>query len=442
MAPFVVLLAGIALLPMIPATAKAWERNTVKLALALGLGLPTAIGVWLVGGSHLVTHSMLEYIQFIALLASLFVVTGGIHLAGDIEATPRHNTIVLALGAVLASFIGTTGAAMLLARPLLNINRQREYRSHTMVFMIFIVANCGGLLTPLGDPPLYVGLMRGVPFSWTFSLFGPWLFVNALLLLTYYALERREHARESAFALAWDQQQKVPLRLHGGSNIVWLGVIIASVALLGDHLWLKVGVQLAVAAASYLLTNKQLRFVDNDFTWRPIIEVAVLFVGIFLTMIPALEFLRVHAWAMPLNQYTFFGFTGTLSAVLDNTPTYLAFFDMAGALTLPGPTVAGVPELYLTAISLGAVTCGAITYIGNGPNFMIKAVAEERSVQMPSFGRYVVWALEFLVPVLVALVCLFISQLTLVRIVGAAIVAVVVALDLRLILRHRRPVAP
>jgi Na+/H+ antiporter NhaD/arsenite permease-like protein len=441
MAPFVILLGCIAVFPILPAAAKLWERNWVKLVVALGLGVPTAIGAWLVAGHEAVAHSMLEYVQFIVLLASLFTVTGGIYVAGDIRATPRNNTLVLALGALLASFVGTTGAAMLLARPILNINREREYRSHTMVFMIFIVANCGGLLTPLGDPPLYVGLMRGVPFLWTFTLFGPWLFVNALLLFTYYALDRREYAKESTFALAWDEQTRTPISLRGASNIIWLAVIIASVALLGDYIWLKIGVQVAVSVASYLITNKQLRFDANEFTWSPIIEVAFLFIGIFLTMIPALEFLRENAHAMPLNEYTFFGFTGALSAVLDNTPTYLAFFDMAGTLSIPGPVVAGVPELYLTAISLGAVTCGAITYIGNGPNFMIKAVAEERDVQMPSFGRYVAWSVEFLVPILVSLVCLFISELLPVKIVGLAIAAVVVCRGGRWIVKNRLPSA-
>jgi Na+/H+ antiporter NhaD/arsenite permease-like protein len=437
MVPFVLLLGCIAVFPIWPAVSKLWERNSVKLAVALGLGLPTALGVWLVAGPDAVAHSMAEYVQFIVLLASLFTVTGGIFVAGDVEATPRNNTLVLALGAVLASFVGTTGAAMLLARPLLNINREREHRSHTMVFMIFIVANCGGLLTPLGDPPLYVGLMRGVPFLWTFTLIGPWLFVNALLLFSYYALDRREHAKESAFARAWDEQARAPISLAGASNIGWLSLIIASVALLGDHVWLKVGVQVAAAAASYLLTNKQIRFDANEFTWGPIVEVAALFVGIFLTMIPALEFLRANAHAMPLNEYTFFGLTGALSAVLDNTPTYLAFFDMAGTLAVPGAVVAGVPELYLTAISLGAVTCGAITYIGNGPNFMIKAVAEEREVRMPSFGRYVLWSLEFLVPVLVALVCLFISGLLPVKVAGLVVTAAVVARGARWIVKSR-----
>jgi Na+/H+ antiporter NhaD/arsenite permease-like protein len=422
MLPFVALLACIAVLPLVPATARYWDHNWFKLAVSMLLGLPVGLWIWFGVDPHLVQHSMAEYGQFIVLLASLFVVTGGIFVAGDLKATPRNNTLLLGAGAILASFAGTTGAAMLLIRPILNTNAERRHKAHTMVFAILIVANCGGLLTPLGDPPLYVGLMRGVPFTWTFSLFLPWLFVNGLLLFTYYALDSRRYAEEPAAALAQDRAEATPLSMRGSVNIVWLAVIIASVAFLGDWPWIKVAVQIAAAAASFLLTPKKVRFGDNEFTWSPIIEVAFLFAGIFLTMIPALQILRSEAHSLPLNEYTFFGFTGALSAVLDNTPTYLAFFDMGQELAVPGaPIVAGVPELYLTAIALGAVTCGAITYIGNGPNFMVKAIAEERGVNMPSFGHYVVWAGIYLVPILVALVCVFISPLWQVKLVGGVL---------------------
>jgi Na+/H+ antiporter NhaD/arsenite permease-like protein len=439
MLPFVVLLGSVAVAPLVPATASKWESNWSKLAVSLGLGLPVGLWVWLAGDHHLVTHALAEYGQFIVLLASLFTITGGIHLAGDLRATPRNNTAILALGAALASFVGTTGAAMLLIRPLLNTNRQRTQRAHTVVFAIIIVANCGGLLTPLGDPPLYVGLMEGVPFTWTFSLFGPWLFTNGLLLFSYYALDTLKCASEPAEARLADERQAAPLRLQGGANIVWLAFVIASVALLGPWPWIKVAVQLAAAAASMATTPKSIRWGANEVTWGPIIEVAVLFAGIFLTMIPALAILRAEAHSLPLNEYTFFGFTGALSAVLDNTPTYLAFFDMGQELTVPGvAAVAGVPGHYLTAIALGAVTCGAITYIGNGPNFMVKAVAEERGVEMPSFGGYVGWTVSHLVPVLVALVCLFISPLPLVKTAGAVVTLAVVARGVGWLVKARR----
>ncbi|MCL1837826.1 MAG: sodium:proton antiporter [Propionibacteriaceae bacterium] len=440
--PFVIMLACIAVLPLMPKLHHYWERNIVKLAVALILGIPTAAWIWFgfEHGAELVEHSMLEYVQFITLLFSLFVVSGGIFLAGDIHAMPRNNTILLAVGGLLASFIGTTGAAMLLIRPILNSNRERENKVHTVVFAILIVANCGGMLTPLGDPPLYLGLMRGVPFTWTFSLFPMWLFINGLLLLLYYAIDRVQYAKESEFALSWNEQVETPLRVRGGTNIIWLLVIIASVAFLGEFIWIKIAVQLGAAVASYLITNKQIRFDDNEFSWAPILEVAALFIGIFLTMIPALEYLREHAAQLPLNIYTLFVFTGSLSSVLDNAPTYLTFFEMSTQLSVPGDIlVAGVPQSYLLSISLAAVACGAITYIGNGPNFMVKTVAEERGVEMPSFGGYVIWTFKYLVPILVAMVCIFLSSELIVKIIGAVIAVGIVVWAVFMIVKNPLP---
>ncbi len=422
--PFALLLASIAILPLLPATEHLWERNAVKLGVALVLGLP--IAVWFVAAGHgeEVVHALVEYGQFILLLLALFVVAGGIYLVGDIRATPRNNTIFLAVGGILASFIGTTGAAMLLIRPLLNTNRERTHRAHTVIFTILIVANCGGLLTPLGDPPLFLGFLRGVPFAWTFSLLPQWAFVNGMLLLTYYALDRRQYAQEPTEAIAFDDSAVTPLGVAGKINFLFFAMIIAAVAFVPSlHLeaileghaawtdwvpWREL-VFLLAAAGSFLLGNKEVRFHLNQFTWTPILEVAALFIGIFLTMIPALNYLAQVAPSLPLNAITFFVFTGSLSAVLDNAPTYATFFEMAAQL--PGePLVAGVPAHYLTSISLGAVLCGAITYIGNGPNFMTKAVAEGAGVTMPSFGGYVRWTFIFLVPTLAALVLLFIAE--------------------------------
>ena len=434
--PFVLMLAVIAVAPLIPGVGEMWEKLGTKLVVALILGVPTAVAVWVTLSPDLVLSSLQEYIEFISLIASLFIVCGGFFLAGDLRATPRNNAILLGIGGLLASFIGTTGAAMVMIRPLLNANHERKNKAHTVIFAIFIIANCGGLLTPLGDPPLYIGLMRGVPFTWTFSLTPEWLFINGLLLLTYIGLDRRFYAAEGAESIAQDQENATRINLHGRLNLVWLVVIIASVAFLGEFVWIKVLVQIGAAAASYFLTNKQTRFTDNEFSWGPILEVAILFLGIFLTMIPALAYLRAIAGSLPLNEYTFFGFTGALSSVLDNAPTYLTFFEMG--TQMPGETlVAGVPTLYLEAISLGAVTCGAITYIGNGPNFMVKAIAEERGIVMPSFGRYVVWACAYLVPILVAMVCLFISPNLWVKLVGAALTIVLVVRPVTQILRTR-----
>ncbi|MBI4129574.1 sodium:proton antiporter [Candidatus Peregrinibacteria bacterium] len=420
--PFAVLLGCIALCPVLPKVSHLWHHLWFQSVVALGLGTP--VGVWMVaaGNAHGVIHSIVEYVQFILLLAALFVVSGGIYVSGDIQASPRNNCLFLGLGAVAASFIGTTGAAMLFLRPLLNTNKERTHRRHTVVFFIFLVANCGGLLTPLGDPPLFLGMLRGVPFMWTFGLFPHWLFVNGLLLLIYYGLDRREYAREPWRAIRRDDTQIAAIRMYGRWNLLWLAGIVASVAFLPsvdidafgtNHEWqhllpIRELVLVGLTGVS-LLGNHQPRK-KNEFTWGPILEVAALFSGIFLAMIPALGYLRQVAPSLPLDRVSLFLFTGGLSSVLDNAPTYLTFFEMAG--TLPGePRVAGVPEVLLVSISLGAVFFGAMTYIGNGPNFMVKAVAERAGVAMPSFVAYtLIWAARYLLPILVALALCFIAE--------------------------------
>ena len=398
--PFVLMLLGIAVFPLVPQLAHLWERPRNQLLYALVLGMPVAIGLLVAAHPELVAHALIEYVQFIVLLLALFTVSGGIVLRGDLAATPRTNTAFLAVGGLLASFIGTTGAAMLLIRPILATNAERRYRAHTVVFTIFVVANCGGLLTPLGDPPLFLGMLRGVPFTWTFSLLPVWLFVNALLLLSYWALDRRFHAREKPEALEMDTENRTPLSVAGASNLIWFAVIIFAVALIPSldidavaHGQLE-GVNwvpwreltmLAAAACSFVIGSKAIRFEENEFTWAPIQEVGALFVGIFLTMVPALQVLRAAAPNLPLNEITLFVFTGGLSSVLDNAPTYVTFFEMATQIA-GEPRVANVPEALLVSISLGAVLCGALTYIGNGPNFMVKSVAEDGGVSM-QIGR-------------------------------------------------------
>ena len=454
MLPFVALLASIAIMPLARPTRHLWERASFQLGLALALGLPVAAAVWVLDDPGRVVHALVEYGQFIVLLLALFVVSGGLFLKGDIRATPRNNTIFLAIGGLAASFIGTTGAAMLLIRPLLNTNKERRHKAHTVIFAIFVVANCGGLLTPLGDPPLFLGMLRGVPFTWTFTLLPEWLFVNALLLLSYYALDRRRFRAEDPDDVAHDIADVEPLGLRGGLNFLWFAVIVAAVAFApsidlhaiesghaGAWAWVPVRelLMLGAAASSYVATPRRVRFGDNEFSWGPIAEVAALFVGIFLTMIPALAFLGQVAPRLPLNEVTFFLFTGGLSAVLDNAPTYATFYEMASQVPVPpGVELIGttppVPESFLVAISLGAVFCGALTYIGNGPNFMVKSVAESRGVEMPSFGGYVLWSFAYLGPILVALLCLFIADGVLATALGAAAALFVVAravLDLR-----------
>lgn len=452
--PFVLMLLAIAIFPLWPKAAKYWERHAFQFAWSLILGVPVAI--WLVAGGEggFVIEKMWEYVQFIILLFSLFVVSGGIFLAGDIRATPRNNTIFLCVGSVLASFVGTTGAAMLLIRPVLNTNKERTHKAHTVLFLIFIVANCGGLLTPLGDPPLFLGFLNGVPFVWTFGLWKEWLFVNGLLLLSFWAIDTKFYAMEPKKAIVADETERQPLSVRGGLNFLWLAVIVAAVAAAPsidlaaieqgaasglDFVPLREILMLAAAGASYALTKKSVRFGDNEFEWGPIIEVAALFIGIFLTMMPALRYLAQVAPHLPLNRVTFFAFSGSLSSVLDNTPTYLTFFEMARTLEIPGaPVVAGVPEPYLVAISLGSVFCGAMTYIGNGPNFMVKSVADSRGVKMPSFGGYILKSLEHLLPILLAMCLLFIAEGLVAKLFGVLCIVFVLGIATKDLVKARQ----
>lgn len=456
--PFVCMLGAIAVAPLVPAVAHHWEKPRNQLIYALALGIPVAIGVLAVGKWDLVVHALVEYGQFICLLLALFVVSGGIVLRGDIAATPRTNTLFLALGGVLASFIGTTGAAMLLIRPILRTNSEREHRAHTVVFTIFIVANCGGLLTPLGDPPLFLGMLRGVPFTWTFHLVWEWMFVVGLLLISYWALDRKMYAKETSEHLVDEATHIEPIRLAGAVNLIWFVVIIGAVAKIPSvdaHVlthgheggaptmwwefvpWREL-VMLAAAGASVVFGRKEIRD-ENEFEMGPIKEVGALFIGIFLTMIPALAVVRSIAPSLHLDQVTVFLFTGGLSAVLDNAPTYVTFFEMSRTLAdqFPGePLVAGVPEVMLVSISLAAVFCGALTYIGNGPNFMVKSVAESQGVAMPSFGGYIRESMWHLAPILAAMVCLFIAEGRWTGIIGGAIIALIAA---RAVLNARSP---
>ncbi len=421
--PFVAMLLCIALMPLLPRVRHLWEHVWFQLLVSCLLGIPVGLWVWLGGEPDAVIHSLVEYAQFITLLFSLFVVTGGIHVAGDLRATPRNNTIMLAIGAALASFIGTTGAAMLMSRVILNANIERRHKVHTVVFSIFLIANTGGLLTPLGDPPLFLGFLRGVPFLWTMSLVKEWLFINGMLLITYYSVERREYAKEPTTAIQLDDNAATGLTIHGKGSFLGLAAIVASAALLPSidlhaimhgpssfQSWLPLreAAMLSAAGISLFAGDKKARFESNRFQWRPIAEVASVFFGIFLTMIPALAYLAAKAPSMPFNEVSFFVLTGTLSSVLDNAPTYATFFAMAKQLG-GSPSVAGVREIYLVSISLGAVLCGACTYIGNGPNLMLKAIADAEGVQMPSFGGYIAqWVVRYLLVPLALMAMIFV----------------------------------
>lgn len=426
--PFGIMLLMIAIGPLV--AEKWWESNINKLIVSLFLGVPTAVCLIMGGMIHDLEHQVLfDYVPFIVLLLALFVITGGIHLSGDIKAKPWVNTLFLGIGYILASLMGTTGAAMLLIRPVITTNQQRKHTVHTILFFIALVANCGGLLTPLGDPPLFMLFLRGAPFTWFLSMLPEWAFTGALLLIIYYFVDRYYYAKEDWTNLANDSLEYEKLRLTGSINFVYLIGVILSVAFINEGtipqmgeenapLWLKFLreiVLLSLTGLSLYTTKKEVRYTQNKFTWAPIIEVAVLFLGIFTTMTPALAYLKAHAAELGLNTpWQFYYSTGMLSSFLDNTPTAVAFHSVATGLTAEQmtafacPIVAGIPEILLKAISLGAVMFGAMTYIGNGPNFMVKAIAEESGIKMPSFFGYVLkFSLVVLLPIYIIVQLIF-----------------------------------
>ncbi|MBM3226300.1 MAG: sodium:proton antiporter [Candidatus Tectomicrobia bacterium] len=398
-APFVLMLLSIAVLPLM--LGHWWEKNANKALVAGILGLPIAVYFIVQGeaGWASVEHALIEYVEFIILLGALYIISGGIVLQGDLRATPLVNTAFLGFGALIASVMGTTGASMLLIRPVLQTNSERRHVVHTIVFFIFLVSNLGGCLTPLGDPPLFLGYLRGVPFAWTLSLWPIWLVMNSVLLVIYFVWDTVMYKREAARDITADQTRVEPLRLRGSSNFFFLGLVVLAVALLPPP-WRSLLMVAAVLGSLYS-GDPSLRTL-NKFTYYPIIEVAVLFIGIFLTMIPALQLLRLYGHHLGVDTPAeFFWATGVLSSFLDNAPTYATFFEAARAqvpTTFTGPTVVGMPASWLEAISLGAVFMGANTYIGNGPNFMVKAVAEEAGVPMPSFFGYMRYSCLVLLP--------------------------------------------
>ena len=399
--PFVAMLLAIALFPLwLPHW---WESNRNKLVVSAVLGAPVLV-LYLVRQPGALSHTAADYISFIVLLAGLYVIAGGVLLRGDLEATPLVNTAFLAIGSLLASFVGTTGASMLLIRPLLQTNRERARVTHTVVFFTFLVSNIGGMLTPLGDPPLFLGYLQGVPFAWTFRLWPQWLLMTVVLLALYYVWDSRHHAHETRAARERDHTQIQPLRIAGALNGLWLAGVVAAVAFL--HAPVRELVILALAGVSLWRTPRAIRQA-NQFTAHPMVEVAVLFLGIFLTMIPALEMLHARGGELGVREpWQFFWATGVLSSFLDNAPTYLTFLALAQGLGLPGEVV-GMPHVILAGISVGAVAMGANTYIGNAPNFMVKAIAEAAGVRMPSFFGYMAYSGAVLLPLFVIVTILF-----------------------------------
>ena len=434
--PFAGFLLAIALMPLL--AGHWWEHNRSKALVAALFALPIAI--YLVGahgadGAHALAEKAQEYVSFILLLGGLFVITGGIYVSGSLAGTPAMNTAIMLLGAVLANLIGTTGASVLLIRPLLRANVTRQRKVHIVVFFIFIVSNCGGLLTPLGDPPLFLGYLKGVPFGWTLRLLPQWALVVAVLLVIFNFLDPAvftKEERERPGSQLEEVLEHEPLRIHGAHNFLFLlgivGTILASGAGLmnGGEPWpfgVQEGAMAGFAILGWVTTSAGIR-ASNRFTPGPIVEVAVLFAGIFVTMAPAL--LVLNAWGRGEREifglafgleaaWQYFFATGGLSSFLDNAPTYLTFAATASGMEgisvegrYLGELIARGPEAVqrLAAISCGAVFMGANTYIGNGPNFMVKAIAEENGVRMPGFFGYMVYSAVVLLPIfgLVALV--------------------------------------
>lgn len=433
--PFAAILLSIAVFPLI--APNFWHHHFGKISAicAVGfLGPFTIFYGWQLALFELLHVLFLEYLPFIILLLSLFTVAGGVRLRGRLVGSPLVNTGILFIGTVIASWMGTTGAAMLLIRPLLRANENRQHKVHTVVFFIFLVANIGGSLTPLGDPPLFLGFLKGVSFFWpTTHMFLPMLLVSIILLVIYFVLDQYFYSKETAEAKTVPSQgpEEDALRLEGTVNILLLAGVVGAVLMSGvwrpgvEFTVFHVHIQLqnvlrdllliGIAVLSLKLTNDESR-AANGFSWFPIVEVAKLFAGIFVTIIPAIAILKagtngalepivslVSRDGEPVNMMYFWA-TGILSSFLDNAPTYLVFFNTAGgdAQALMGPMANT-----LLAISAGAVFMGANTYIGNAPNFMVRSIAEDSGVKMPSFFGYMGWSIVFLIPLFILITFIF-----------------------------------
>jgi len=431
-APFALLLGCIAVLPLIGNTSHWWESNRNKFTVASALAAVTLLylsfvhpDASLARAGHTLEHTILkDYIPFIVLLFSLYTISGGIRIQGDLPAHALTNSIFMLCGAILASFIGTTGAAMLLVRPLLETNSERKHVAHTAVFFIFVVCNAGGLLLPLGDPPLFLGYLNGVAFLWTLKLWKSWLLVNGLLIAVYFFWDHfYAYPKETKSDIAKDEATYRPMQFRGlWPNAFLLAGVVFAVGLLDTSkpfpgtdwrpgLYLREAVELGLVLLSLWFGSKEVRK-DNGFNFGAIIEVAALFIGIFICMQPALEILNVRGKDLGLDTpAAFFWASGSLSAVLDNAPTYLVFFQTAQAMASESDravaATGGVNEALLMGISLGSVLMGAMTYIGNGPNFMVKAIAESSGVKMPSFFGYLLYSVVILLPILALNVWLF-----------------------------------
>lgn len=423
--PFIGMLLSIAIFPLI--AGKWWEKKKQYIVILWSLLflIPFAVkysaGVM---GETLLDIVLNDYMTFIILLFGLFCVSGNIAIKGNFSGAPKVNVILLLIGTLLSSWIGTTGASMIMIRPIMRANAWRKRKVQIIVFFIFLVSNIGGCLTPVGDPPLLMGFMRGVPFFWSLHLLPVFILNTAILLVVFFFLDRRAYRKDIAEGHAPElTAEKTNVRIEGIHNIIFIVMIVVAVILSGalsslplfekgvsltENINLstasviEVAIILLAAFLSMKTTKKDVR-IENQFSWAAIQEVAILFIGIFITMEPALLFLEEHGASLGLQHpWQMFWATGALSSFLDNTPTYLVFLTTAGTLgaaTGITTSVGTIAPVMLKAISCGAVCMGANTYIGNAPNFMVRSMAEEGGVRMPSFFGYMAWSGSILIPV-------------------------------------------
>jgi Na+/H+ antiporter NhaD/arsenite permease-like protein len=441
--PFAILLALVAVLPLIASTEAWWGRNSNKAVVA---GLCALAGVvlyvWPTGDWHKLLDTLLEYLTFMALLGSLYVVCGGIHIVGDFSGTPYRNAGYLLLGAVLANLMGTTGASMILIRPLLRANKHRHHRAHMVIFFIFIISNGGGLLTPLGDPPLYLGFLQGVPFAWTLRLLPQWGLLMALLLSVFVAVDKHFFKLEDPdlrLTLEAPQAPGKRIKVEGYRNVLFLLALLAVIVVSGYVIQpyfgglygeetgrlcsevFQIVLMIGVALMSFDLTAPHMykvkgriisTYEQNEFSTGAILEVGILFFGIFGAMLPAMALVQAKGPSMGVSSpWQYFWGSGVLSSFLDNAPTYLSFATLAASksgvsITHFGELAARFPRL-LEAVACGSVFMGANSYIGNGPNFMVKAIADHSKVRMPSFFGYMMWSGAVLIPTFIIMTLVF-----------------------------------
>ena len=431
--PFLLILFSTAAFPFIPFISHWWEKMGNKFLFA---ALCAGAGIFLflrpTGDIGKVVDTYLDYLAFLALVGSLFTVSGGIHITGAFAGLPYVNTIFLGVSALFSSILGTTGASMVLIRPLLRANQLRRHKTHVVVFFIFIVSNCGGLLTPLGDPPLYLGFLRGVPFFWTMKLLPIWSLTLLILLFVFHLIDDKifdgEEVSIRGSLIQAIQEAEQPIRLVGWLNVFCLLGILGTVLITGYFLnpwleghWGARGMEISkvvqilamtgIAFFSYFKTPKDIHE-ENQFGFAPLVEVAALFFGIFGSMIPALTLLEAKGKLLALTHpWQYFWLSGILSSFLDNAPTYLSYAALAAgqnglSTDHLGELARQAPQL-LMAVSCGSVLMGANSYIGNGPNFMVRAIAEQARVRMPSFGGYLLWSGAILIPIFILMTFIF-----------------------------------